>query len=204
MNRKRKFTIGGAVIGTAAITGSFFIPAAMASTASVPDTNGSVHFCYQVKTGNARIIDIAKQHCLTGEKPVSTVPNYVPPAPTPAPSPQYVTSSVVYSGLSTSGPTEKVIELNCPSGTHALNGGVDNIQQTADSGYHITQPSSAIEAPSEELSADGTHNLGLPRAVSNDTAWRMHVTIGNGVEVEDQVGAQPPATITVTYFVVCQ
>lgn len=57
-----------AVLGAAGLgVGAFFVGT---SSASIPDTTGEIHGCYDAK-GNTRIIDSASESCLTGETGVN-------------------------------------------------------------------------------------------------------------------------------------
>lgn len=189
MNRKKKFGLWIAGTLSAGVLAAVFVPSAFAS---IPDSSGVVHLCYD-GVGNVRVIDSSTSSCLTGETELDI--------PTASGDSIVTSSDTLSPGIT--GTTEQIVELACPSGDTAVNGGVVSITQPAPpSGGSIEQQGVAYTTSGTEESSDGTYQLALPRPTNDNQDWRMQVTMDGAIELIPYTGSvQVP--ITVTYYVVC-
>lgn len=177
--------------------------------ASIPGPGGVISGCY--KTSNpgqgALIVIDSSATCPSGTTALNwnqTGPQG-PAGPTgpagPQATAQDVTSQVTYtvppSGWTSL--TERPI-INCPSGTLAINGGVQSEQPaTPDPGQSVTNPGSALEA----FDAASAGNA-LPQPVNSGASWQLLATIGPAFEAPNGGGQPTQIAVTVTYFAICE
>lgn len=161
--------------------------------ASIPGPDGVIHGCRKNTDGSLRAIDSAAT-CPSGWTELNwnqTGPQG--PAGT-VPTPITVTQVVRHT------PTDGTFipeTVTCPSGKHAINGGVLQAQAVGWPGgsqYGWANAASGFEVPSP---SDPTVSLSLPRPVNGETGWRVLDAIGYPVAAGVQYD------IDVTLFATC-
>ncbi|SRR6266496_105448 len=207
MKNWQRWTVGvsSLALAMAAGTGIAF--------ATIPDSSGVIHGCYKPQSDGHNstlgVIDTALSngHCPSGNTALTwnqTGPQGPagPAGPAgPQATAQDVTSQVTYN-VSPGSATPITVQLDCPNGTLALNGGVDHETQQVDPDATLNGAGSAVVGFDQE-NPSGASNLGLPRTVNGGASWRMHVSIGGAEEVRTN-GTRSQIPFTVTYYVICE
>lgn len=141
--------------------------------ASIPGPDGVIHGCYKNTDGSTRIIDSAAS-CPSGYTAVNWSQTG-PQGPAGAvPTPITTTRVVRHSAVDGYFIPETV---TCPTGKHAINGGVLQAQAV---GWPGGSQSGGFARSDPGYEADGTDdsvNLSLPRPVSSETGWRVLVAM---------------------------
>lgn len=155
--------------------------------ASIPGPDGVIHGCYKTADlgeGSLFVIDSAAT-CPTGY----TALNWNQTAPAP------ITQTRVARHVPADG-TFFPETVTCPSGTHAVNGGVSQSEAVGWPGG--TSNGFANAAPGfEGPSTSDPVNLSLPRPVDGGTTWRMDVAVNYPVAAGVQYD------IDITLFAIC-
>lgn len=171
--------------------------------ASIPGPDGTVNGCYRTAglgQGSLYVID-SGDTCPSGY----TSLNWSQSA-----APSIVTKDVVYTPPGGSAFFTDIQTVDCPSGLHALNGGIvqtaaSTAWQTAISGGATGNAGQAIVQPAAEIDDTGGGapnttnpvNLSLPRAVNSGGSWKMEITGVFAVAGGTDYG------VTATLYAVC-
>lgn len=179
------------------------------ASASIPDSGGVIHACYQnpppAHGANLQVIDTGNGGSCSGGMAALTWNQTGPAGPAGATGPagpqataQDVTSQVTYN-VGSGGTTPEYVTLDCPAGTLALNGGVQSeAPGPVDPGASLLQSGSAVEAFGQEMSG------GLPRPVNSGASWRILVNVGGAEEVFQSGGTRQDLPAVVTFYVICE
>lgn len=189
------------------------------ASAAIPDGSGVIHACYQspppAHGANLQVIDTGAGGSCGGGATSLTWNQAGPQGPAgpagatgatgpagPKATAQDVSSQVTYHiGQS---PFDQQVQLDCPAGTLALNGGVTKVTATPDPGNTLTSSGEAVLIFDQAQAGDHSQALGLPRPVSNGASWLMEVTLAGAGETDGLVTNVPSSGTTVTYYVICE
>ena len=115
----------------------------------------------------------------------------------PAATAQEVTNQVTYN-IGGSGPVTEQATIDCPSGTLAINGGVQSEEPgTPDPGFTVSQNGAAVE-----VFDPASNGNALPRPVSSGANWELRADITSALETGG--GTQQPMPTLVTYYAICE
>jgi hypothetical protein len=194
-----------------AVAAALVLGGTAVAVASIPDAQGVIHGCRNTKTGALRAIDTdVGQTCGKDEAALNwnqTGPQG-PAGPPGTVSPTTETRTVHYvPDPPTSGTTGASETVTCPSGMHAVNGGI--LQTQADPTWPGTSGSQGgafvgLEQSGNEPSADNPAvAYGASRPVDSGTGWRVTAYIVHAYADPGGGGDYIRYPVDVTFYAIC-
>ena len=199
-----------------------------AAYASIPDSGGVIHACYQspppAHGANLQVIDTGAGGSCSGGMTALTWNQTGPQGPAgaqgpagpagPAATSSVATRDVHYSSPGGNSRFTDTQTIDCPSGTHAINGGV--LQTAADSPWAADAVGAGYAFPGDAVAQQGAEvpNLGtsshatdpvnpsIPRPVNGNASWRVAFAGDFPFSSAGSNGTQ--YGITVTLYAVCE